>query len=130
MNNQFLKNDDECEVYKMKKLYAKRFMIIIVHFLAVFLIPLSASAAHNSCRIKAGSDDVQLRVFNLDQDGNPIRNGFSDGEIYRGVVKKGQSITVESAHGRINYSYRSLRDNRSYGGNLTPCSHGEIIRVP
>ena len=114
----------------MKKIYANGFLIIIVVLLATFLIPLSASAAHNSCRIKAGSDDVQLRVFNLDQDGNPIRDGFSDGEIYRGVVEKGQSIKIESAHGRINYSYRSLRDSRSYGGNLTPCSHGEIIRVP
>jgi hypothetical protein len=114
----------------MKTIYADGFLMIIVVLLAVFIIPSSASAAHNSCRIKAGSDDVRLRVFNLDQDGNPVRDGFIDGEIYRGVIKKGESVKIESSHGRINYSYQSVRDSRSYGGNLTPCSHGEIIRVP
>ena len=114
----------------MKIMYANGFLTMIVVLLAVFLIPFSALAAHNSCRIKVENDDVQLRVFNLDQDGNPIRDGFSDGEIYRGMVKKGQSIKIESSHGRINYSFRSMRDYRSYGGNLTPCSHGEVIRIP
>ena len=114
----------------MKTIYANGFLTILVVLLAIFFIPFNASAAHNSCRIKAGSDDVQLRVFNLDQDGNPIRDGFSNGEIFRGVLKKGQSIKIKSSHGRINYSYRSLRDSRSHGGNLKPCSHGEIIRVP
>ncbi|MDX1708167.1 MAG: hypothetical protein R3274_06170 [Desulfobacterales bacterium] len=114
----------------MKKIYARAAGTISVLLLAILLIPFSAFAAHNACRIKAGNDDVLLRVFNLDQDGNPIRNGFSDGEIYRGVVKKGQSIKIESSHGRINYSYRSFTDDRNYGGNLTPCSHGEVIRIP
>ena len=114
----------------MKSIHAIGLWTIIVVLLAIFLIPFSASAAHNSCRIKAGSDDVRIKVYDLDQDGNPIRDGFSDGDIYRGIVKKGQSIKIDSAHGRINYSYRSFRDDRNYGGNLTPCSHGEIIRVP
>ena len=114
----------------MKTIHANNFLTIIVVLLAVFLIAFSASAAHNSCRIKAVNDDVQLRVFNLDQDGNPIRDGFSKGEIYRGVLKKGQSIKIDSSHGRIDYSYRSYRDDRNYGGNLMTCSHGEIIRVP
>ncbi len=114
----------------MNTITAKGPLAIIVVLMVIFLLPFSASAAHNSCRIKAGSDDVQLRVFNLDQDGNPIRPDSNNGEIYRGVIKKGQSIKIKSSHGRINYSYRSLRDSRSYGGNLTPCAHGEIIRVP
>ncbi len=114
----------------MKTTYANGFLTIIVVLLALFLIAFSASAAHNSCRIKAVNDDVQLRVFNLDQDGNPIRDGFSDSEIYRGVLKKGQSIKIESSYGRIDYSYRSSSDDRNYGGNEMPCSHGEIIRVP
>ena len=114
----------------MKTIYTKLPLTILAVLLALFLFSSNAAASHNSCRIKAGSDDVRLRVFDRDQDDNPIRDASTYGEIWRGVIKKGESIRIKSSHGRINYSYQSLRDSRSYGGNLTPCSHGEIIRVP
>lgn len=114
----------------MKIKYDRVLLTLLSVLLAIILFPFDAVASHNYCRLKAGSDDVYVRVFNRDQDGNPIRDAFTYGEIWRGVVKKGESIKLRSSHGRINYSFRSLRDYRTYGGNLTPCSHGEIIRVP
>ena len=114
----------------MKTITAKAPLAILLVLLAVFLLPLDIFASHNSCRIKAGSNDVQVRVFDRDQDGNPIRDAFTYGEIWRGVIKKGQSKNIKSSHGRINFSYRSLRDSRSYGGNFNNCFHGETIRLP
>ncbi len=116
--------------YKMKTIYAKESLTILAVLLAVFLFPFEASASHNSCRIKAGSNEVQVRVFDRDQDGNPIRNAFTYGEIWKGVIKKGQSKSLKSSHGLINYSFRSLSDSRTYGGNFSTCTHGEIIRIP
>lgn len=114
----------------MKTIYINEPLIIIVVLVAIFLFPFDASASHNSCRIKAGSDDVQVRVFDRDQDGNPMRDTLTYGEIWRGVIKKGQSKKIKSSHGRINYSFRSLSDNRDYGGNFSTCFHGEIVRIP
>jgi hypothetical protein len=94
------------------------------------LLPSDAAAGHKSCRIKAGSDDVYVRVYDRDQDGNPTRNRMYYSEIWRGVIKKGQSKTIKSYYGRIRYDYQSLADNRPYGANLTSCFHGETIRVP
>ena len=115
----------------MKTISVKIFSsILLTVLLSVWLSPLDAAASHNTCRIKAGTDDVQVRVFDRDPDGNPIRDAFTYGEIWRGVLKKGESRIVESSHGSIDYSYRSLSDSRTYGGNLASCAHGETIRVP
>ena len=114
----------------MKTTTANAALTVLSVLLTVFLLPPDVAASHNSCRIKAGSDDVQVRVFDRDQDGNPIRDAFTYGEIWRGVIKKGQSKSFKSSHGRINYSFRSLRDSRTYGGNFNTCFHGETIRLP
>ena len=114
----------------MKTIYTKETLTILAVLLAVYLFPFEASASHNVCWLKGGSGEIQLRVFDRDKDGNPTRNAFTDGELWRGVIKKGESIKIKSSHGTINYSYQSISDNRSYGGNFSTCSHGEIIRIP
>ena len=114
----------------MKTQTAKVPLSILSVLLIVLLFSIDAPAGHNSCRIKAVNDDVRLRVFDRDQDGNPIREGFNDGEIWRGVLKNGESKKIKSSFGRINYSFRSLREPRAYGGNFNTCFHGETIRVP
>jgi len=115
----------------VKTMYFKMLLsILLTVMLSIYLSPLDASASHNTCRIRAGTDDVQISVFDRDQDGNPIRDAFIYGKIWRGELMKGESKTIRSSHGRIGYSYQSLSDSRTYGGNLSSCFHGEIIRVP
>ncbi len=103
---------------------------ILLVFLAVSFLPPDAAASPNSCRIKAGNNDVYVRVFNRDPNGNPIRADFDFGEVYRGVIKKGESKNITSANGRIEYHYRSMSSSRGYGGILTLCNRGNTIRLP
>jgi hypothetical protein len=114
----------------MKTIYIIVTVSILSVFLAVSFLPLDATASPNSCRIKAGNNDVYVRVFNRDSNGNPIRRDFDFGEVYRGVIKKGDSKRITSSTGRIEYSYQSMSNSRGYGGNTTFCNRGNTIRLP
>ena len=114
----------------MKITYIMLPLTILSVFLAVSLWPPDAAASPNSCRIKAGNNDVYVRVFNRDSNGNPIRRDFDFGEVYRGVIKKGESKKITSSYGRIEYRYRSMSSSRAYGGNITMCNRGNTIRMP
>lgn len=114
----------------MKTIYMMVPLSILFVFLAVSLLPPDATASPNSCRIKAGNTDVYVRVFNRDPNGNPIRRDYDFSEVYRGVIKKGESKKITSSYGRIEYRYRSMSNSRGYGGNITLCNRGNTIRVP
>ena len=105
-------------------------LVIFTVFLASSLLPLDAAASPNSCRIKAGNNDAYVRVFNRDADGNPIRRDYDFGEVYRGVIKKGESKKITSSYGHIEYRFQSMSDRRGYGGNITLCDRGNTIRLP
>jgi hypothetical protein len=113
----------------MKTIYIIVPLSILTVFLAVSLLSLDAAASPNSCRIKAGNNDVYVRVFNRDSNGNPIRRDFDYGEVYRGVIKKGESQKITSSYGRIEYRYQSKSNSRGYGGNITLCNRGNTIRL-
>ena len=114
----------------MKTIYIIVSLTVLAVFLAVSLLPHDATASPNSCRIKAGNNDVYVRVFNRDTNGNPIRRDFDFGEVYRGVIKKGESKKITSSYGRIEYRFQSMSNSRGYGGNITLCDRGNTIRLP
>jgi hypothetical protein len=114
----------------MKTLYLIVSLAVLTVFLAASLLPHDAAASPNSCRIKAGNNDVYVRVFNRDSNGNPIRRDFDFGEVYRGVIKKGESKKITSSYGRIEYHFQSMSNSRGYGGNITLCDRGNTIRLP
>ena len=114
----------------MKTIYIIVSLSVLTVFLAVSFLPLDATASPNSCRIKAGNNDVYVRVFNRDSNGNPIRRDFDFGEVYRGVIKKGESKKITSSYGRIEYRYQSMSNSRGYGGNITLCNRDNTIRLP
>ena len=114
----------------MKTIYIIVPLAILTVFLASSLLPFEATASPNSCRIKAGNNDVYVRVFNRDSNGNPIRRDFDFGEVYRGVIKKGKSKKITSSYGRIEYRYQSMSNSRGYGGNITLCDRDNTIRLP
>ena len=78
----------------MKKINIFAAITLSLFLITGSLIPLEAAAGHNTCQIRAGSDDVYVRVFNRDKDDNPISDGFSTGEIWKGVIKKGESQSM------------------------------------
>jgi hypothetical protein len=105
-----------------------------------FVITLTVSMAtkafanHNVCTLRAGNDLVWVRIFDVDQGGN-IKHDYSSGYyarkiLWRGMLKKGESYQVRSSSGEINYYYQTSTEDRRYGGNITSCSHGELITVP
>ena len=114
----------------MKTIYIIVPLSILTLFMASSLLPLDAMASPNSCRIKAGNNDVYVRVFNRDTNGNPIRRDFDFGEVYRGVIKKGESKKITSSYGRIEYHFQTMANSRGYGGNITLCDRGNTIRLP
>lgn len=114
----------------MKTIHIMMPLSILTVFLAVSFLPFDATASPNSCRIKAENNDVYVRVFNRDSNGNPIRRDFDFGEVYRGVIKKGESKKITSSYGRIEYRYQSMSNSRGYGGNITLCDRGNTIRLP
>ncbi len=94
----------------------------------------TAFANHNVCTVRAGNDLVWVRIFDVDQGGN-IKHDYSSGYyarkiLWRGMLKKGESYQVRSSSGEINYDYQTSTEDRRYGGNITSCSHGELITVP
>ena len=108
-------------------------MILIVTALST----LEATASHNTCWIKAANDDVSVRVFDKDRDGNTINDGnfyrkyfLGERELWEGMLKRGQRKSIKSSNGQIRYDYQAASADRSYGRNTASCSHGEIIRIP
>ena len=115
--------------------------ISITTFLSIFIITALttpvAFASHNICWIKAANDDVFVRVFDKDRDGNTINDGnfyrkyfWGEKELWEGKLKRGQRKWIKSSNGQIGYDYMAASADRSYGRNTASCSHGEIIRIP
>jgi hypothetical protein len=101
----------------------------------LFLPATVAFANHNVCTIKAGDREVWVRVFDLDPDGN-IKRGYGSSGFYSrevlwdGMLAQGQRSEIKSSSGQIRYDYKASSDDRPYGDNSAPCSHGEVIVVP
>jgi hypothetical protein len=126
MTNSRKKNNTD-RLLKIKSIFLFALFLTLV-------LASEVSAAHNACSIKAEDSVEWVRVFDVDQDGN-IKHGYSAGYyareiLWRGMLKKGQSHQIQSSNGEIIYEYKSFSDDRSYGGNVASCSHGETISVP
>ena len=105
-------------------------------FFLGFLIIFEATASQNTCWLRAGNDDVFVKVFDIDRAGNSAPgNSYSKyfldkREIWEGKLNKGQTISIKSSNGKIRYDFKASRGYRTYGNNTATCSHGEIIRLP
>ncbi len=109
---------------------------IVFFFIIALTISMTSTAFsnHTVCTVRAGNDLVWIRIFDVDQGGS-IKHDYSSGYyarkiLWKGMLKKGESYQVRSSIGEINYDYQTLTDDRRYGGNITSCSHGELITVP
>ena len=114
---------------------------VLTSFLAIFIISFltipDAAASHNICWLKAGDDDVFVRVYDKDRDGNTINDGnyyrkyfLGEREIWQGTLKKGETKLIESSNGKVRYDYKAASAYRSYGENTALCDHGETIILP
>lgn len=111
----------------------KKIVFFLIIALTIYMIS-TAFANHNVCTVKAGDDLVWIRIFDVDQGGS-IKHDYSSGYyarkiLWRGMLKKGELYQVRSSNGEINHDYETLTDDRRYEGNITSCSHGELITVP
>lgn len=111
----------------------KKIVFFLIIALTIYMIS-TAFANHNVCTVKAGDDLVWIKIFDVDQGGS-IKHDYSSGYyarkiLWRGMLKKGELYQVRSSNGEINHDYETLTDDRRYEGNITSCSHGELITVP
>ncbi len=90
------------------------------------MLPFEASAQDFTCTIKAGRQDVYVIVTDMDRDGNPMRQR---GELFQGVLKPGQSQTLNSRFGKLRYSIRLQNQSRSQGRIAAECK-GNTIQLP
>jgi hypothetical protein len=102
---------------------------------ALFLSATAAFANHNVCTLKASGNEVWVRVFDVDRDGNIMRGHHSYGFISRevlwdGILAQGERSEIKSSSGQIRYDYKVSSDDRAYGNNSATCSHGEVIMLP
>ncbi|MDJ0984441.1 MAG: hypothetical protein QNJ26_02765 [Desulfobacterales bacterium] len=93
----------------------------------IFMAPIESPAAQYTCFVKAGREDAHVVVNDYDRDGNRLPRG---GEIYRGVVKRGQRQQIKSRFGKIRYNYRLYNQSRTSGRNSTNCEGGKNIQLP
>lgn len=129
----FIKMKNNNEPKTNTRTVVKQIVFSFTIALKIFMTS-TAFANHNVCTVRAGNDLVWVRIFDVDQGGN-IKHDYSSGYfarkiLWRGMLKKGESYQVRSSNGEINYDYKTLTDDRRYGGNITSCSHGELITVP
>ena len=102
-------------------------IIAISALLGLYLmLPFDASAQDYNCTIKAGRQDVYVTVTDMDRDGNPMRRS---GELFQGVLKPGQSQTLNSRFGKLRYSFRLHNQSRSQGRISADCK-GNTIQLP
>ncbi len=121
----------------MKKIYIISTITFLLLFGAGFPGVFEAVANDNSCRFKATSDDVFLRIFDRDRSGNTINDGnyyrkhfLNERPLWEGALKKGQTQSIKSSNGEVRYDYKAASDDRGYGNNTASCTHGETIRLP
>ena len=121
----------------MKAMYLIPIITFWVIFIITALTTVKSAASHNVCWLKAQNNDVFVRIYDKDRDGNTINDGnfyrkyiLGEGPLWEGVLKKGQRKMITSTNGEIRYDYQSASADRSYGRNTASCSHGEIIRLP
>jgi hypothetical protein len=92
-----------------------------------FMLSIETPAAEFTCSIKAGRQDTHVVVDDYDRDGNRLPRG---GEVFSGVIKKGQRQSIKSRFGKIRYSYRLYNQSRTSGRNFQNCERGKIIQLP
>ena len=93
----------------------------------IFTAPIESPAAQFTCYVKAGREDAHVVVNDYDRDGNRLPRG---GEIYRGVIKRGQRQQIKSRFGKIRFNYRLYNQSRTSGRNSTNCEGGKNIQLP
>ena len=99
-------------------------LMVISVMLAHLSSATNAAADDTSCYLRPVMDDVSLYVYEFEP-GSTIEK-----HLFKGVVKKGDKQKIESATGKIVYSYQVVSEDRSYGNNHERCVRGNWINVP
>ncbi len=90
------------------------------------MLLFEASAQDFTCTIKAGRQDVYVIVTDMDRDGNPMRQR---GELFQGVLKPGQSQTLNCRFAKLRNSFSLYNQSRSQGRIAVDCK-GNTIQLP
>ena len=98
----------------------------IAIFLAAMglLVDAPAQAQSASCYVSAGLENTHVMVRELDMDGNPKE------QIYSDWINQGQKAPIYSRSGKIDVNYRQASSDQTFGRDDVDCSNGRVISVP
>ena len=84
------------------------------------------AAAEGTCYIQATNDDVFIKVFDLDRDGN------MGNLVWEGRVNANQSVKITVPHGFFRYYYNAEPDvdQPLSGGFDRSCGDDQTVLVP
>ena len=78
-----------------------------------------------ACYLKSDKEAVYVTVIEYTDPNRRLRNVLFNGEI-----PKYQRQLIKSSHGKIQFSYRRMSEDRRYGDNHANCVNGKIILIP
>jgi len=108
------------------RLFHRIFSILLVTGIFSILLPTIAISEKNSCHLQTNFTELHIIVYDVDPS-ETIGN-----LIWKGVIKKGQRVTIKSNYGRFFHEYSQDTEpvNSMVRGIVRWCQNGAIVDVP
>jgi hypothetical protein len=100
--------------------------VIFMVALLALVSPGKAISEDNTCYLRSRIAELHVSVYNV------VPEGTVGIRIWKGVLKEGQPVLLESRFGRIFYEYNTNPDVYSsmVKGLIRYCRNGETVLVP
>jgi hypothetical protein len=110
----------------MKKIQSLLPIIIFAAWLSGCSSTPDVDSDKGACYLKAAHNEVYVKVFNLDRDGNmgPV--------VFQGIINQRQGTLIKTAHAQFRFYYNSdpLVDRPLSSGPDQACDDHDVVVVP